>query len=356
MPADMDAPGSDVSERLTARDRQVLKEIIHSFVVHGKPVSSRSVSRHGELDLSAASIRNVMSDLEEYGLLTQPHTSAGRVPTQAGYRLYVENLMDRERLSLEERRYIEDHFDDVDGDELIDVASELLSELSNQVGVVLTPSVGDTTLRSLDLVPVGEQRIMCVIVSSAGFVDTVSIQTDEDLPRDELVRIANYVTDQFAGLSLNEIRNRLVQLMAEERARVDRLLANAIDVARRAVDQAHNPEVVVRGTRALLDLPELADVERVRQMLDTFTDTARLVGLLNLCLSSDGVRVFIGPETNLTSALDFSLVAAPYGIDARPMGSLGIIGPSRMEYPRAIALVHFLGQALSRALAAYSRS
>ncbi len=336
---------------LGQRDCRILRDIIHTHILSGEPVSSRTVSKQDHL--SAATIRNVMADLEELGLLRQPHTSAGRVPTEAAYRFYVESLMQMRRLSPHEKRYIEESLAKAsdDAEQLLSVCTHLLSELSSQVGVVLVPVVQDTVIKSFDFVSLGGRRVLCIVVSSSGFIDHVVIETEEELPRRELVRISNYLTRHFAGVSVRGARDRLVGLMAADRADVDRWMARAMTLARQAVSGPSEQEVLVEGTTALLDKPELSDVEHVRRMLDTFADRARLVEMLNQCLAGDGVRIFIGDDNDVTSELEFSLVAVPYGIDQRALGSLGIIGPSRMEYPRLVPLVRFLGETLSKALA-----
>ena len=345
------------SGALTPRDREILKDIISTHILSGEPVSSRAVSKHAQHSLSAASIRNVMADLEDSGLLAQPHSSAGRVPTEAAYRLYVESLMQMRRISSRERSYIDDYLLDAstDADHLMNAATCLLSELSEQVGVVMTPSVEEIVLKSIDFVSLGARRVLCVMVSTTGFIDHLVIDLEDDLAREELVRISNYVTDNFSGRRLPEIRDQLLRLMDAERAHVDRWLAAAIDLARRAVGSSIAQEVLVEGTTALLDRPELADVDQVRRMLDTFADKARLVKMLTKCLSGDGVRVFIGEDSDVTSELDFSLVATSYGVGETKLGSLGIIGPARMEYPRIVPLVRYLGETLSKALASGSK-
>ena len=340
---------------LSRRDREILTDIILAHVRSGGPVSSRSVSKNGRHDLSAATIRNVMADLEEAGLLMQPHTSAGRVPTEAAYRLYIESLMQLESISARERRYIDEHLTADDADQLMSDATHLLSELTHQVGVVLTPMVEEIVLKTVDFIAIGERKVLCVIVSTSGFVDHVAIETEETLEREELVRISNYVTDNFGDLRLGEIRDRLLQSMAAERARVDHWLAQAISLAQQAVGMSPVQEVLVEGTAALLDQPELADLGQIRRMLDTFADQARLVQMLNQCLASEGVRVYLGEDFDVTSELDFGLVATSYGVDRRAMGSLGVIGPARMEYPRVVPLVRYLGEKLSRVLAAAGR-
>ena len=296
---------------LTPRDREILKDIILTYVLGGEPVSSRSVAKHGRLGLSAASIRNVMADLEEAGYLAQPHTSAGRVPTRAAYHLFIQSMMEARQV----------------------------------------PALGETVLKTVEFVPLSGRKVLCVVVSTTGFVDNKLIEVEEEVPRDELVRISNYLTDNFSGLTLREIRDRLLRMMADERAQMNRMLARAIDLARAGLEVEQGPEVLVDGARALLQKPELADIARVRRMFDAFEDKARLVRMLNQCMRGQGVRVLIGEDSDLTSELDFSLVATSYGVGDRPLGTLGVFGPSRMEYHKMIPLVHYLGESLSRALA-----
>jgi heat-inducible transcriptional repressor len=335
------------------REQTILKDIIHTYVLSGEPVSSRTVSKHTQHGLSAASIRNVMADLEDLGLLCQPHTSAGRIPTEAGYRLYVETLMTRSSLPAHDKRYIEERLRDAgDADQMMAAITHLLSEMSDQVGVVLTPAVEEISLKSADFVPLGRRRVLCVLVSASGFVDNVVVTTEEELSREDLVRMSNYVTSSFAGKRLRKIREDLLRLMADEKSAVDTWLSGALRLAQQALHGSAEQEVLLEGASSLLGRPELADVERVRRMLDTFADKARLVNLLSSCLESEGgVRVFIGKDSEVTSELDFSMVATTYGSGEGALGSLGVIGPSRMEYPRMVPLVRHLGKTLSRALA-----
>ena len=347
--------GADLG-RLSAREREILRDIILMHILSAEPISSRSVAKQGRHGLSAATIRNIMADLEELGYLRQPHTSAGRVPTGAGYHLFVESLMGSRTVPARVRRYIDEHLrgapDDADG--LISVTSHLLSELSQQVGIVVTPAMGDTVLRAIEFVPLSGSRVLVVVVAETGFVDNKVIDTEQQLPREDLVRISNYLTENFSGKTLREIRDRLLSMMAEERAQVDQILGTTLALAKRSLDQVAEREVLVDGTSMILGQPELSDVVRVRRLIETFTDKARLVQMLNACVQSEGVRVVIGEDSDLTSELDFSLVATRYGVGERHLGTLGIFGPSRMEYQRVIPLVHYLGKALSEVLSASS--
>lgn len=350
----MTRPRSTPVREITPRDLEILKDVILSHLLSAEPVSSRTVARFGGMDLSAATIRNVMADLEDWGYLSQPHTSAGRVPTPAGYHLFIDTLMDREKLPERDRRRIEEHLLGSSGDaeRLMEGASSLLSDLSSQVSIVVAPALGKTVLETIDFVPLTGRKVLCVVVSTGGFIDNKVIETDRPVSREKLVRISNYLTDNYAGRTLADIRDHLIQRMAEDRAKMDRLLGLTIELARKGLEDEGAPEVRVDGTTTVLNYPELADVQRVRQLFDTFSDKARLVSLLNECIRGEGVRVLIGEDSDLTSELDFGLVATTYGPkDAEARGTLGIFGPARMEYQRVIPLVQFLGQTLSKALA-----
>jgi heat-inducible transcriptional repressor len=341
------------AEELTSRDQSILRDVVRSYIETGHPVSSRAVAKRRAGALSAATIRNSMADLEEAGYLAQPHTSAGRVPTEAGYHTYIDTLMPAAGLDAEDKRRVDEHLPgEVEGEELVSRASQVLSELTHQIGIVLTPAVGETRLRTLTLVPLSGSRVLCVVVSTGGFVDHKIIEFEQPLTRGELNHASNYLTDHFAGMTLRQARDRLLVLMAEERAQVDRLLGRTLALAEHALGESHGPEVFVEGTSAVLTQPELADVDRVRRLVEKFNDRARLVQVLNRLISGRGVRVVIGEESELTSDVDFSLVATTYGSAERPLGSVGIFGPSRMQYQRVIPLVDYLGERLSQALQA----
>ncbi len=340
---------ADDARALSARDREILRDTISAFILRGEPVSSRLVSKMSRESLSSATVRNVMADLEDSGFLTQPHTSAGRVPTAAGYHLYIDALMPHLGLERDERRQIDELLDEDDPEGMMVSTSQLLSEMSHQIGIVLTPNVGETRLKAISFVQLTGTKVLCVLVSTGGFVDNKVIETPRVHSREELIRISNYLTDNFAGRTMREVRDRLLEAMSEERAKVDRLLANAIELAELALIDAPEPELLVQGTTTVLDLPELADLERVRRLLDTFSDHASVVQMLNRLIEGPGVRVLIGGDSQLTSELDFSLVAKTYGGDGG-RGALAIFGPSRMEYHRVIPLVDYRGERLSRAL------
>lgn len=337
---------------LTPRDREILKDVVHTYILSGEPVSSRAVARHSRHGISAATIRNVMADLEDWGYLEQPHTSAGRVPSRVGYHLYIGSLMEPLQVPDAERRRIESGLSgsSADAERLIDTTAQLLSELSGQIGILVTPAIGDTVLEAVDFVPLSGRRVLCVVVSKSGFVENKLIESPEELSREELVRISNYLTENFRGVSLRSVRERLLALMHEERGEVDRLLARAISLASIGFEPVGRPELRVEGTAQAVAQRELSDVDRVRRLLDAFAERQRLVALLNQCLDGNGVRVTIGEDDQVTSDLGLSLVARPFGAEGPARGTLGILGPARMPYDRIIPLVDFLGESLSRAL------
>lgn len=347
------ASGGSGREALSARDREVLEAVVATYIFNAEPVSSRLVVKQGGLGLSSATIRNVMADLEDDGYLAQPHTSAGRIPTSRGYHLFIESLMRQRRVPARERRLIDENLarPPARPERLMEVASELLTELSQQVGMVITPRLGEAELRSVHFVRMSGRKVLCVVVSNAGFVDHKVIETDKPLSREKLLEISNYCNENFGGLTLRQVRERLIASMAEERAQMDRLLGLAIELAQRGLGEPPTPSLVVGGTSSLLSQPELGDIERVRRVFEAFTEKARLVEMLNRCMSGGGVRVVIGDDSDLTSELDFSLVATSYGFAGEPLGALGVFGPSRMEYQRLIPLVDYVGATLSRALA-----
>ncbi len=334
---------------LSERAQSVLRDVVDFYIRSAEPVSSAEIAKRRSL--SSATVRNVMADLDQGGFLRQPHTSAGRIPTADGYHVYIDSLMRRRNLSSGVRTRIGEALNGAgDAEDLASVASRLLSDLSHQVGVVLVPARGDVILRSVDFVPLSEQRVLCVVVSSGGFVDHRVIEVQEPVERHDLIRISNYITQNFQGLTLFEARTRLLERMADERALLDELMQRALRMASLGLHAGLDPALMVDGTESLLDQPELADLQRIRRLFEAFNDKAQLVSILTKCVAEEGVRVLIGDDADLTSALDFSLVATTYGVGGRPLGSLGVFGPSRMEYPRLIPLVQFLGSALSEAL------
>lgn len=336
---------------LDPRAREVLREIILQHIASGEAISSGSLAKCGRFPLSPASIRNVMADLERLGYLAQPHTSAGRVPTDRGYRFFIDHLMRSRTLTSREREVIDDEVRHSSAiDDVLQHASQLLSKLSDQVGVVFMPTVLQLAIRSMDFILVAENKILCVIVGVNGVVVNKVIETRSVWTRDELTRIGRYLTTEFTGLTLDQIRRRLIRMTAEEQALHDQMLQKTITLGLEAVNDVSplDHELYVEGATSILNKPEFSDGHLLRKTILALQEKEKLIELLETCLIADGVQILIGSDSDFTQVNNFSVVARRYGTQSTPLGMVGIIGPMRMEYARMAPLVDYLSRALSR--------
>jgi heat-inducible transcriptional repressor len=341
----------DSHDRLDARSRSVLHEIVLQYIRNGEPISSRSLAKGGRFELSPASLRNVMADLEDLGYLYHPHTSAGRVPSDLGYRFFINHLMTMHNLTPRERSEIDEqvaHASELD--EVMHLASRLLSKMSDQVGIVFMPKLHHLAMRSIDFILVAEKKILCVIVGVNGVVVNKVIETSSVLTRDELEKIGRYLSVEFSGMDLGSIRERLIALSKQERARYDQLLQKTLTLGLDAVEDLLplDHDLFVEGATSILNKPEFGDAEAMRKIFNAFEEREKLIDLLNRCLAEDGLQILIGSENPFTSNYNFAVVASRYGSGANPVGVVGVIGPTRMEYGRMGSLVDYLGRAMSR--------
>jgi heat-inducible transcriptional repressor len=337
-------------DELDSRARDVLREIIMQHVATGEAISSRSLAKSGRFQLSPASLRNVMADLEDHGYLQHQHTSAGRIPTDRGYRFFIDHLMQSRMLSSREREAIDDqvrHANEID--EVLQLTSRLLSKMSDQVGVVFMPTLLQFAVRSMDFVLIDGSKIMCVIVGTNGVVVNKVIETRHSFTREELEKTSRYITVEFGGMTLNVIRRRLIRMTEEDRALQDQTLQKTISLGIEAVNDVTpvEHELYVEGATSILTKPEYADAASLRKTMLALEERGKLIELLNSCLTEDGLQILIGSETDFTQVHNFSMVARRYGSHA-PLGMVGIIGPMRMEYARMAPLVDYLSRALSR--------
>jgi len=338
-------------EELDSRARDVLREIILQHVATGEPISSRSLSKCGRFQLSPASLRNVMADLEDLGYLAQPHTSAGRVPTDRGYRFFIDHLMKSRTISQHDRVAIDEEVALAsEFEQMLHLASSVISKLSDQVGVVFMPTLLQFAIRSMDFVLVAETKIMCVIVGTNGVVVNKIVDTRLPFTRDELEKIGRYITVEFFGMTLDVIRRRLIRMTEDERALHDQMLQKTITLGIEAVNDVTpvEHELFVEGAASILTKPEFSDATSLRKTFLALQEKERLVEILNTFLSEDGLQILIGSESDFTQVHNFSIVARRYGSSAAPLGMVGIIGPMRMEYARMAPLVDYLGRALTR--------
>ncbi|HVO50446.1 MAG TPA: heat-inducible transcriptional repressor HrcA [Thermoanaerobaculia bacterium] len=340
---------------LDGRSREVLASVIVAYIESAAPVSSRQLTKGGKFGLSSASLRNAMADLEDLGFLMHPHVSAGRIPTDLGYRAFVSELMTTRLPSVEERARIVEELapEPFETDRFFQATSRVLARLTGEVGVVAAPASARFVLDSVHFTRLTERKILVAEVSDAGLVESRLIETRDDYEQLELDTISRRLTVDYAGRTLDEIRAHLLDALAEEKSRMDRALARALELGRRAFAEGRpeNDAVFVDGTESLLEKPEFrGDVEALRRMFRAFEEKARLVSLLTDCLSWEGARVVIGSDSAFTGETQAAVVTAPYRKGGRVLGALGVVGPRRMEYERVVPLVEELGRYVSHRL------
>lgn len=333
---------------LDDRARLLLKTLIERYIAEGEPVGSRSLARLSGLELSAATIRNVMADLEDMGFIASPHTSAGRVPTPRGYRLFVDTLLTVQPIERQQAQIIHGSLQVAEPQRALQTAAQLLSQLSQFAGVVLTPR-RSATFRQVEFLRLSDKRVLLIIVTPEGDVQNRVLLTQQDYTAAQLVEAANILNQHFAGLSFDEARRRLGGELAELRGEIARLMEAAVQAGSEAAE-ASDP-VVVSGERKLLDVSDLAgNLDRLRALFDLFEHKTRLMQLLDVSGRAQGVQIFIGGESATVPLDELSMVVAPYEVDGKVVGTLGVVGPTRMAYERVIPIVDITARLLSSAL------
>lgn len=338
--------------RLNARQAAVLRAVVGAYIGDGGPVGSLTVSHLLSVKLSSASIRNVLAELHELGLVEQPHKSAGRIPTDRGLRCFVDALLDPDQLATYEARAIAYSVDDAAPDRVIDVASKLLSERTRQLGFVVTPRLDRLVLRHVSLVRVSTERVLVILVDQTGSAHRCVIDDDTRLDQGELDRIAVLLNERAEGRTLTEMRDQLAAEARDLRDRADGMLQRALAIGRRALEAADDETVdVVIATRlALLDQPEFRDSRRVRELFSAVETRERLIHVLDQMLAEGGVCVGFGEEFDDPALHRCALVATHYGGQGTPLGVLGVVGPSRMDFGRIIPLVDYLSRLVTERL------
>jgi heat-inducible transcriptional repressor len=334
--------------QLDIRAQTLLKALVERYIADGQPVGSRALSKISGLDLSPATIRNIMSDLEEMGFVASPHTSAGRIPTPRGYRIFVDTLLTVQNID-EQAALSNIHLPAQQPQKIISNAAQMLSSLSQFAGVVLTPR-RESVFQQIEFLRLGEKRILLVIVDPRGDVQNRLLLTDVDYTPAQLVQSANYINQNYGGLSFDHVRTRL---QGELRALSDdmaRLMRAAVETGSEAMSD-HSDEMVISGERNLLSVSDLsANMGSLRQLFDMFEQKTGLMQLLDVSSKATGVQIFIGGESNLVPMDEMSVVTAPYEVNGKIVGTLGVIGPTRMAYERVIPIVDITAKLLSSAL------
>ena len=341
-------------EHLGERAQQLLRALIESYIRDGQPVGSRVLSRESGLQLSAATIRNVMADLEELGFVASPHTSAGRVPTDKGYRFFVDTLLQLrpldEAATAEIRRKFEASRDS--STELIATVSQLLSSATQLAGVVTLPRTRQASVTQMEFVGLSENRVLVVLVFNDREVQNRIIQLERRYSADELKRASNYLNEQFRGRSVREVRQELLRQLSEARAHMNQIMLDAIAVAQQVFESGSEDklEYVIKGETNLMGVAELTNVEKLRRLFEAFNEKRDFLHLLDHSLKAEGVQIFIGHESGYRILDDVSVVTAPYAQGDAVVGVLGVIGPTRMAYERVIPIVDMTAKLLGAAL------
>lgn len=335
---------------LDTRSQILLKTLIERYIVEGQPVGSRALSRYSGLELSPATVRNVMSDLEELGFITSPHTSAGRVPTAQGYRFFVDSLLTVQPLERARIMALQGQLQPDQPQRLLTAASQLLSDLTHFAGVVVTPRNQRVRIRQIEFIGLSDTRILLIIVTTAGDVQNRILQTRRPYSASELTEAANYLTDHFAGYAFEEMRDRIQHELKQLRGEVSELMAAAVEAGGEALRE-NDEKYVLSGETNLLGVEDLScDMSRLRELFRLFEKKTALMQLLELSNRADGVQIFIGGESGLTELDGCSIVTASYELDGQVVGSVGVIGPTRMAYDQVIPIVDITARLLSNAL------
>jgi heat-inducible transcriptional repressor len=333
---------------LDDRARLLLKTLIERYIADGEPVGSRSLARWSGLDLSAATIRNVMADLEELGFIASPHTSAGRVPTPRGYRFFVDTLLTVQPMAQQQAQIIQGSLQVAEPQRALVTAAQMLSQLTQFAGVVLTPR-RSSSFRQVEFLRLSDRRVLLIIVTPDGDVQNRILLTQHDYTPAQLVEAANMLNQHFAGASFDDARRRLGVELSDLRGEITQLMEAAVQAGSRAAEESD--PVLLSGERNLLGITDLAgSMDRMRALFDLFEHKTRLLQLLDVSGRAQGVQIFIGGDSAKVPLDELSMVVAPYEVDGQVVGTLGVIGPTRMAYERVIPIVDVTAKLLSSAL------
>ncbi len=348
------SPESREEARLSERAQQLLKVLVESYIRDGQPVGSRSLSRESGMSLSSATIRNVMADLEAYGFVSSPHTSAGRIPTPKGYRFFIDTLLEVEPLTDSTANQLRAQLSAAgDSRALVSTASQLLSNVTQMAGVVSLHSPQTTSLTHIEFLPLSEQRVLAIMVFDGREVENRVVHLGRDMPPEELRRAAAALNEQFSGRTLEQVRQELIDQLSDMRERLNQGMVDTIAMAQQLFGGTvprKDMELVVAGETKLMGYGELSSVEKLRRLFEAFDEKRAILQLLDLSLNGAGVQIFIGSESGYQILDDCSVVTAPYRADNGAVGVIGVIGPTRMAYERVIPVVDLTAKLLGAAL------
>lgn len=337
---------------INERAQHLLKVVVERYIRDGQPVGSKTLAEETRLGLSSATIRNVLADLEDNGFLCSPHTSAGRIPTAKGYRLFVDNLLTIKPVDNAAIKLVKEQLQpDIGVADLVTSASSMLSELTRLAGLVMLPRRERILLRHVEFLPLADNRVLVILVLNEQEVQNRIIYTDRVYTDSELQQAANYLNNQYVGRDMQLVRKELLTSLQQDRESIDSLKQTAIDVADKAfIDVNKNTDYVMAGHGHLLELINETSMQSLQQLFEAFTQKRDILHLLDQCLNADGLQIFIGQESGYSMLDECSVVTAPYSVEDRVVGVLGVIGPTRMPYARVISIVDITAKLLTAAL------
>ena len=338
---------------LTRRAQKILQAVVTEYLHAGEAVGSRTVTRRHDLGLSPATVRNVMADLEERGLLEQRHSSAGRVPTASGLRFFINELLKVRGLSAREKEEIRERVAAPTADEVVQKASRLLSDLTQHAAVIIMPDPDQLRLGQIEFVPLRDGKLICVLVTTDGRIENRLLMQDVDVNR--LERIHNYLNELLSGMTIDEVRDRVIRELGEDKNQYDEAVATALRLGHAVFAGQPKQDLVITGQANLIDSTDPVPPDRIRELLRTLEDKETLVHLLDRTRQAEGLQVFLGAETALQALSSSSVVAMPYGPDEQPIGALAVIGPMRMNYGKVMSVVDYTADTVSQLLAELGR-
>ena len=340
-----------MTTEMTERSRKILEVIVDDYITSGDPVGSRAVTKRHNLDLSPATVRNVMADLEDLGFLTAPHTSAGRIPTEKGYRYYVDSLLQLRELTPTEKHSLDSRCHGEAGmQNMFQEAGKALSALSSHAGIVMAPKFTTTVFKQIEFVQLSRGKLLVVFVSQSGLVQNKLIDVDETLTQDDLTKVTNYLNQELSGLSITAVREKITSQMQQEKALYDKLMRQALELSGAALKEELGGQLIIEGASSFLDQPGFSDMGQMKKLFRAFEQKSTLIDLLDKSQQAAGVQIFIGSESELTQIEGCSLITANYQNLHGTIGTLGVIGPNRMEYSKVIPIVDYTARLISRML------
>ena len=334
------------------RARRILSAIVDKYIQEGIPIGSKSLSLADNIGLSPASIRNVMSDLEELGFIASPYTSSGRVPTSKGYRFFIDSLLILQPVEATELERIKRRVNlhESNSRELAISVSNTLSAITKLAGIVTIPKQQVTRLKEIDFIKLSEKRILAIIVMNETEVENRILQMKRDYSKDELKQASNYLNTHYEGRSLSYIKKHLINELMQTKESVNSSMSDLIDIADQVLDFTESDEYIVAGQRRLMDFHELSDIKKLRQLFDAFKEKQQLLELLDKSMSTDGIQIFIGEESGYQMFDNCTLITSPYTTEDGAIGVLGVIGPTRIAYQKVIPIVEIIAKLLGKSL------